>query len=77
MQIIAEDTTRKACAHAQAMLKAAFNENFREVIVLPVLNQNKMGYSQINEVDSEETLAPLDENHKLRCFPNPFSDYTT
>ena len=77
VRAVAADTARKACAHAQAMLKAAFDENFREIIILPKQNQNKMGYSQVNKVNSEETLAPLDENHKLRCFPNPFSDYTT
>lgn len=73
VRAVAADTAQKACAHAQAMLKAAFEENFREIIVLPTQNQNKMGYEPIEE----KTITWLNENHTLINFPNPFSDYTT
>jgi len=72
VRAVAADTAQKACAHAQAMLKVAFNEDFREIIVLPAQNQNKMAYQP-----TEEKTTWLVENHILTNFPNPFSDYTT
>ena len=75
---IAADTTHKIHFYAQNILKLVFEESFPEKIVLPDLNNNKMVFfidEEENNISEKTNL--LDENHKLRCFPNPFSDYTT
>ncbi|MFH1320542.1 MAG: hypothetical protein ABII90_07810 [Bacteroidota bacterium] len=76
VRAIADDTTHKTHFNARALLTMVFGDSYHVRIEFPVQQQNKMEYS-FEDIEQEQVFSWLDENHKLRCFPNPFINYTS
>ena len=78
MRDIAADKSDRTYVKAENLLTMVYKEKYREKIKIPSNTQNKMGNSESDELAvKKEGFTLLDENHKLKCFPNPFSAWTT